>query len=211
MVEVEKKVSRGEKRKYELLEIATDAIIELGYANTSMDEIVRRARASKTTVYRYFKNKEAMLAEIVSNLSEGPVLSIRSLDSHADGGSREELKETLFVFGKTVLKLVYDEKTLGLWRVLIGEGRRTQHITKSFFQLGPKRATTSIAQQLQLANDLGILSIDTPENAAAIFMGMLREDTHLALLLGVRSAPNEQQIRDHVKDCVCRFMRAYAA
>ncbi|MGG9998933.1 TetR/AcrR family transcriptional regulator [Pseudovibrio ascidiaceicola] len=208
-MESEKKVSRGEKRKQELLEIAADAIIELGYANTSMDEIVRRARASKTTVYRHFKNKEAMLAEIVSNLSEGPVLSIKPLDSNADGGSRQELEEILFVFGKAVLTLIYDDRTLGLWRMLIGEGSRALHITKSFFQLGPKRATSSIAQQLQLASDLGIVAIEHPENAAAIFMGMLREDTHLALLLGVQSAPDEQEISDHVRQCVRDFMKAY--
>ncbi|SFK00074.1 transcriptional regulator, TetR family [Pseudovibrio ascidiaceicola] len=208
-MESEKKVSRGEKRKQELLEIAADAIIELGYANTSMDEIVRRARASKTTVYRHFKNKEAMLAEIVSNLSEGPVLSIKPLDSNADGGSRQELEEILFIFGKAVLTLIYDDRTLGLWRMLIGEGSRAPHITKSFFQLGPKRATSSIAQQLQLASDLGIVAIEHPENAAAIFMGMLREDTHLALLLGVQTAPNEQEVSEHVRQCVRDFMKAY--
>ncbi len=208
-MEPEKKVSRGEKRKNELLEIATDAIIELGYANTSMDEIVRRAHASKTTVYRHFKNKEAMLAEIVSNLSEGPTLSIKPLGSNETGGSRQELEEILFTFGKSVLTLIYDARTLGLWRMLIGEGSRAQHITKSFFQLGPKRATSSIAQQLQLASDLGIVAIEQPENAAAIFMGMLREDTHLALLLGVQSAPDEQETSDHVRQCARDFMKAY--
>ena len=208
-METEKKVSRGEKRRNELLEIATDTIIELGYANTSMDEIVRRARASKTTVYRHFKNKEAMLAEIVSNLSEGPVLSIKPLDSHADGGSLQELEETLFVFGKAVLTLIYDDRTLGLWRMLIGEGSRAQHITKSFFQLGPKRASSSIAQQLQLANELGIISVEHAEKAASIFMGMLREDTHLALLLGVQSAPSDEEISSHVRQCVRDFMKAH--
>ncbi len=203
------RVSRGEKRRQELLEVATDTILELGYSNTSMDEIVRRARTSKTTIYRHFKNKEAILAEIVSNISEGPVLSIKSLDTYDDGGSRQELEDTLVTFGVTLLTMIYSDKTLGLWRVIISEAGRAAHISKTFFQLGPKRATASIAQQLTLAQDRGILAVKDPDAAAAIFMGMLREDTHLALLLGVQVRPSAKQIETHVKECVRYLIKAY--
>jgi AcrR family transcriptional regulator len=52
-------------REQELLNIAQRLFIEHGYGNTSMDQLVREAGMSKSTVYRRYPNKSAILEAVV--------------------------------------------------------------------------------------------------------------------------------------------------
>ena len=56
---------KGEKRKKELLKIAYDMFITRGYENTSVDEIIGKAKIAKGTYYYYFQSKEQMLEEVI--------------------------------------------------------------------------------------------------------------------------------------------------
>jgi len=51
--------------KKELLNAAVDLFFEKGYASTTIREIGRKAGISNSLIYHYFKDKEAMLFEIV--------------------------------------------------------------------------------------------------------------------------------------------------
>ena len=54
-----------------LLRSAINLFYEKGYADTSIRQIGAKAGITNSLVYHYFKNKEEMLFEIVSNASQG--------------------------------------------------------------------------------------------------------------------------------------------
>lgn len=58
-------MTKGEKRKQELLKIAYRMFIEKGYDNTSIDEIIANAGIAKGTYYYYFPSKEATLEAVI--------------------------------------------------------------------------------------------------------------------------------------------------
>lgn len=58
-------MKKGERRKKELINIAYRKLLENGYEQTSVDEIIEEAQIAKGTYYCYFQSKEQMLEEVV--------------------------------------------------------------------------------------------------------------------------------------------------
>lgn len=58
----------GQARKAQLVECAVDALVERGFAGTSVAEVARRAGVSKGVVTYHFRTKEDLLGEVVTSL-----------------------------------------------------------------------------------------------------------------------------------------------
>ena len=58
-------MTKGEKRKQDLLRIAYGLFLTKGFEATSVDEIIEKAGIAKGTYYYYFESKEQMLEEVI--------------------------------------------------------------------------------------------------------------------------------------------------
>ncbi|MBR4224280.1 MAG: TetR/AcrR family transcriptional regulator [Oscillospiraceae bacterium] len=63
-------MTKGERTKKKLLEIAYELFITKGYDETSVDDILSIAQIAKGTYYYYFKSKEQMLEEVIDMMIE---------------------------------------------------------------------------------------------------------------------------------------------
>jgi AcrR family transcriptional regulator len=59
-----------------LLDALSDSISDVGYANTTVAEIVRRARASRRTFYQHFADREAALVALLTDTNAETVHAI---------------------------------------------------------------------------------------------------------------------------------------
>ena len=66
--DVTKTSAGGTARRAQLVGCAIDALVELGYARTSVAEVARRAGVSKGVVTYHFPSKEDLLGEVVVSL-----------------------------------------------------------------------------------------------------------------------------------------------
>lgn len=55
-------------RKQEIIEAATKSFTLFGYKATTMDQVAKLANVGKGTIYTFFKNKEELFDEIVTDL-----------------------------------------------------------------------------------------------------------------------------------------------
>lgn len=62
--------AKGVAKRRELIEIATVAVIELGYRHVSLREIARRADMSQTGLVHYFPTKEALYVDVLRHRDE---------------------------------------------------------------------------------------------------------------------------------------------
>ncbi|WP_245608435.1 TetR/AcrR family transcriptional regulator [Shewanella waksmanii] len=65
---VDKKSSRSEQKRLDIIEAATQEFKLSGFGVASMDDIAARAGASKRTVYNHFPSKEALFQAIIVNM-----------------------------------------------------------------------------------------------------------------------------------------------
>ena len=82
-------------REQRLLDVATELFLECGFKRASMDEIARRAGASKQTLYARYPSKSALFEAIVERKSRQIFEAIGPLSDDAP------VRETLIRFGIT--------------------------------------------------------------------------------------------------------------
>lgn len=56
--------ARSPRRKQNIIQAALGCFVELGFSNTTMEDICRRARASNGSIYHHFSNKEMLAAAV---------------------------------------------------------------------------------------------------------------------------------------------------
>jgi len=84
-------VKSPDVRRAEILQTARRLFQAQGYANTSVDEIVRDAQVAKGTFYYYFKSKEAVLAALAHQLVMDMVAQAHPIVADASLGAVEKL------------------------------------------------------------------------------------------------------------------------
>ena len=65
------KVEQGELTRAALLAAATEIFTEKGYAETSTEEIVQRARVTRGALYHHFAGKDALFLAVLERLQDG--------------------------------------------------------------------------------------------------------------------------------------------
>ena len=89
--------NRAEKRD-RLMRAGLDAFTETGYENTTVRDIVRRAGMTPSTFYNYFRDKEALRAELLAQVADGLVAGLATVRSQTDnvGDFTRQAARTVF-------------------------------------------------------------------------------------------------------------------
>jgi hypothetical protein len=99
---------------------------------------------------------------------------------------------------------------LGVYRAIIAEARRFPHLSKAFYERGPGRAAANLKEALDLAIGSGeIAHIDT-QVAADQFIGLVRDNLHLQVVLGLRAPPGPDEIDKTARSAVNIFLHGVA-
>lgn len=204
----QKRVSRrnvhGEKRREALTKAAWELFMEKGYTAVSLDEIIRKAGGSKSSVYEFFGGKEGLFFEI-SNTVTAKILSEITLPDTAGLSTREALKRIGVSLGRNILS----EKGLGLYCLSVSVSKKFPQISGLFFESGPMRVQRTFASFLKNETDAGRLRITNPDKASEIFHAILLSNRHIAMSLNYSPAPTTRELKKMVDETVDVFLKVY--
>jgi AcrR family transcriptional regulator len=195
------KTGRARGRREALLRAAAEVFFEQGYAATSIDAIIDRAGGSKRNIYNEFGNKQGLFSAIVKE-SADKVLStlvIERIEGH-------DLRATLTAFGQHLMGVYMSPTLIGIYRIAVTEANRFPDLVKSFYEQGPGRATSRLAEVLEVANKRGEIRTDDCLRLAGHFVGMIRDNLHLQVVLGLRRAPSDEEAQEAVGSAVEVFL-----
>jgi AcrR family transcriptional regulator len=200
------KPERSSVRREALLDAAAEVFFEQGYTATSIDAIIERAGGSKRNIYNEFGNKEGLFAALVNGFAE-KALSSLVIDQSAD----RDLRETLIVFGQHLMAVYMAPGPIRLYRTVIAEANRYPDLGRTFYELGAARATARLAEVLEAARAKGEIHADDCSHVADHFVGMIRGNLHLQVVLGVRPPPSEKETNEAVLSAVDLILAAIKA
>jgi TetR/AcrR family transcriptional repressor of mexJK operon len=172
------------KKRADVVAAAADVFLEFGFAAASVDEIARRARVSKATVYSHFEGKHALFAAIFQGLCQG----IRG-DGPAPDLKDLPLEQALFRMGRLLLDVVFTERAIALYRVVLAEVGRAPELCRTFYEAGPDRPASVLAEYFQGQIDAGVLSVSNAREAAEQYLGMVLGQHLLRHALGIGKIP----------------------
>lgn len=196
------RAQRQQDRREEILRAATEVFFDAGFAGASIDDVLAKVGGSKRTIYTYFGNKEALFAAIVTEISAEVMGPLGESEVH-----HRDLETTLYEVGLHYLNVVMSPVALRLYRAIVAEGARFPELAKIFFESGPGRASARLACVLDDKRGPWGIRVDDAERAAEQFFGMIRDDLHLKVVLGMREPPDGAESRATVRQAAAVFAK----
>jgi hypothetical protein len=121
------------------------------------------------------------------------------------------LRETLTAFGQRLMRGYMSPTLIGIYRMAITEANRFPELVKSFYEQGPGRATSQLARVLESAKKRGEIRVEDCPRVAGHFVGMIRDNLHLQVVLGLRPPPSNKEMQAAVASAVEVFLNGIRA
>jgi AcrR family transcriptional regulator len=198
MVEAPRQAAKREQ----IREAARQLFLRHGFAETSMDAVTAGAGVSKQTLYRYYKTKAALFADVLGQLIAQPAPALAGeRRAIRDPRNPAELEQLLVAHSEHYLARVMEPNQLALLRIVIAEGSRFPDLTESFRTTVPAAGGAMILAALERAAKVGLLAdwVDL-RTAARAFAGLLMlfimRD---GLLVAEPRVPSRRQLAEMVR------------
>jgi TetR/AcrR family transcriptional regulator, mexJK operon transcriptional repressor len=170
-----------EDRRQEIVRKAAALFIAKGYANVTIDEIIRFVGGSKATLYARFGGKEGLFETVIRQ----PCVDVtHAIDVDLVG----DLETQLTQIARNFLKSVLDQKIVELHRLMVSIGKTFPAVASFFYESGPNTAYTIVSIWIAKQQTAGKLARGNPRQLAVLFLDMLIGEHQLALLTSPRQS-----------------------
>lgn len=181
-----------------ILQAASDLFAERGAAVT-MEEIARKARVSKQTLYNRFASKVEIGRALAARRSDDITAPLR-----VDGDPVSVLTAYAGIMLNKVCNAAKGESLRGV--ALMSPS--VPDIAQAIYDAGPAASMRRLADWLQAQDAKGLLVVPDPALAAEMFTGMVLGHGHLRAVLGVPHPTESFEVR--AAEAARRFVRAFA-
>ena len=196
-----KKNLPAEQRQEVLLRVASEVFLEKGYAATSLDDIIGRAGGSRRSIYTQFGGKEGLFKALVAEIASQALAPMRQ-----DIDKETDLREALLRYAESILSALFTPTALDLSRLALADGSHFPELAEVYFTSGPGSAAQSLTKLLEASKSRGEIQCLNCDIAASQFIGILRDNLHLHVLLRLRPAPEQEERAALVKSAVEIFL-----
>ncbi|WP_437883913.1 TetR/AcrR family transcriptional regulator [Pseudomonas sp. LRF_L74] len=195
-----------DEKSLAVLDAASSVFLANGFSGATTDMIQKRARVSKATLYACFPTKEALFAAVIEHECSAMAQTIEAM-TPASG----DITRTLGDLGRSYLRIILSPTGLALFRVSIAEAPRFPELARRFYLAGPRVVANLIAEHLEAAAQAGEIDIQNVglENAAGLFISLLRGEGQMECLIHPQALPSEEQVERWVKLAVQTFLSAF--
>src|SRR5471030_507878 len=191
-----------EARRQEIVRKAAALFIEKGYANVTIDEIIKLVGGSKATLYARFGGKEGLFETVIKQPCVEVTHSI-VIGPHGD------IETQLTQIARNFLKSVLNPKIIELHRLMVSIGRTFPSVGSFFYESGPNTAYTIVANWIEKQQAAGRVARGNSRQLAVLFLDMLIGEHQLALLTSPRKS-TPKAIDKTVRAAVSLFLNGAA-
>lgn len=140
-----RRAERAADRRQAIIDAAFETFVEQGYAATRLDDVARRARVAKGTIYLHFRDKQALFEELVRSAIV-PLASRLSAPPPPTGSIREVLEN----FATNFVREVTTTRRGAIVRLVIAEGPRFPAIADFYYREVVSRGLAGMRALIEL-------------------------------------------------------------
>jgi TetR/AcrR family transcriptional repressor of mexJK operon len=179
-----------------VLRAATSSFLARGYSS-SVDDIARRARVAKQTVYQHFASKDELFKAVAGDLAKRILITL-------EGG---DARQSLLRFAVEYRKRALGAQGIATFRTLVPEVPRFRAVARAMYTNSAGEMVRRLAEKLERAMQAGELRRDDPRFAAEMLLSMLAGLDRMKKLFSVNDEGESETRRTaRIVDC---FLRAY--
>lgn len=195
----------SDDRVAELLRIAGQVFAERGFDGASVNEMAKRASASKGTFYSRYPTKRDLLMAVVAQQVRG--IETELSDALAPG---LDLPEALTKFADRILSLVLSKEVLANYRVVTLEAQRFPELGKVYYENGAEKVAQFFAAYLAQKVREGKLKMANPRITAELFIDSIVGMPRLKTALGMGTLSRKKKA-ERIEIAVDAFLAAYGS
>ncbi len=193
-------------KREKILSVARRLFLDFGPDPISMEQIAAEADVAKATLYANFKDKTALLTEIIARESERLVANDFASVHHT-----ASVEEALRRFGEQLLGFLSDSEMLAMERLAAASRAYAPTSAQAFFEAGVGRAMAILYALIRDGNASGLLNApdlaQASEDLIGLWEGMLRVEMNFL----ARPPLSREEISHRAARGVVQFMRLYRA
>ncbi len=186
-----------------VLGAARTVFLRAGYQGASMDAIAREAGGSKGTLYAYFANKENLFAAVVADECRRQAAVLEKLDAE-----RLPIGLALRQVGIWLIDFLLRPDVMALRRIVVAEAHHFPELGRTFFEHGPAKIQSMVAEFLGEPIVQRELNIPNTEIAAELFLVLVKGRFQFCTELGY-ARPNVEERDLWVDAAVDLFLAGY--
>jgi AcrR family transcriptional regulator len=171
-----------------ILAAAKALFLERSYSVTSTDDIARKARVSKGTLYAHFEGKEALFSLVIREELQRLSEALRLDECVSD-----KIEMSLRNVARQFLTVFLSRDAIDLYRVVVNEAPRFPQFGRQYYEEGPRRMVDRLADLLRDADRDGRLVVPDAEIAAVQFVSLVRANLILKSALRVEEPTVERR------------------
>jgi AcrR family transcriptional regulator len=194
----------ADQNRAAILAAAEALFLEGGYDRTSLARVARSAGVSKATLFKQFPTKASLFEATV--LAVGQV-SGRVVTDPPTG----DLHAGFLALGREYARVVTHPHTADLIRLVIAEAPRFPELRERTFDFGTLPALAALSRYLRAEQDAGLVTVDSPEIAAAQFLGMIATAIFWPRLVHATWSITAEEERRAVEEAVRTMVARYSA
>lgn len=132
-----------EERRNQLINIAEELFTTVGYNNTAVSDIVKKASVAQGTFYYYFKSKEDIFLAVFDRCNDNYVCKYNDIINDENTNTINKIKKVIKIESKLIkenqqlIKYLHDSENAGLHqRVIINTIKRYTPVFSTIIQQG---------------------------------------------------------------------------
>jgi len=194
-------------RQSEVLDVVLALMLE-GGDRITMDAVARRASCSKETLYKWFGDRDGMLAATV----QWQASKVRAGNYDRTKLDANALRDSLEAFAANWLTVISSKTSIALNRVAIGQAAlEGSALGRIVLENGRLAIGERLKPLLEAARDNRLVVFEDTETAFRTFFGLVGRDVQIRLLLGDELKLSRTDIERDARRATDQFFALYGA
>ena len=190
-------------RQSQVLEAALKLLVNGGEKAITTAGVARAANCSKESIYKWFGDRDGMLAAMVEHQASKVSALGRPVGN-------ESIRDHLVDFAANLLQVLSSDTSLAMNRLAIGaSGNDRSKLGQHLLARGKKQISDRGGVILKRGKLSGELRYDDAQEAFETLYGLILRDQHIRLLLGEGGAIASPEARARATKAITQFYKLY--
>ncbi len=196
------------QRQSAVLEVALALLVEGGEKALTTAGLARAANCSKESLYRWFGDRDGLLAAIIAYQAS----KVRLDGADLEPQNAQSYRGSLVAFVRELLSVLFGEASLALNRLAIGQSNRDNaRLGKLLLERGKHTISARTRALLDEGLKHGYLAFNDAEEAYQLLYGLAVRDVHIRLLLGEELSKAHADFTAQAQTAVNHFYKLFGA
>ncbi|TGN88695.1 TetR/AcrR family transcriptional regulator [Bradyrhizobium yuanmingense] len=188
-----------------IVDAARELFLELGFQATTLDQVARRAKISKLSIYRHFENKEALFGAAIA---AGCQLLFAPQALHEDDDGSVE--DQLIAVGSLLLRTLLRPDVRSVEAMVMADKTNQTSLSKLHFEAGPAHVIGQIEALLRQLHAKALLNVPDPHRSARLFAALFKgSDLVMIARFDQARAEDDNEIESYCRAAVAMFIAAH--